>query len=128
LQPINASNRNLAKSKDVPHRHGRVGAPSPPCRIVSKHGKIKKRREQSTQRANLARPGALLVAYLVEAKLSKFTLAIATRSSGHASAPPPEKQRDNEQHKEYEEQEFRDARRCRGDTAKSKDRCHKRDD
>ena len=55
-------------------------------------------------------------------------LVIATRTSGHASAPPPEKQRDYEQHKEYKKQQFRDARRCSSDTAKPKDRCHKRDD
>ena len=30
-------------------------------------------------------------------------------SSGNASAPPPENQRDHEQHKEYNEQKFRDA-------------------
>jgi hypothetical protein len=31
-------------------------------------------------------------------------------SSGDASAPPPKNQRDHEQHKENEEQKFRDAR------------------
>jgi hypothetical protein len=50
------------------------------------------------------------------------------RNSGHASASPPENQRDDEQHKEYKKQEFRDARRRCGYTAKSKDRCHKCDD
>jgi hypothetical protein len=29
--------------------------------------------------------------------------------SGNTSAPPPENQRDHEQHKEYEKQKFRDA-------------------
>jgi hypothetical protein len=51
-----------------------------------------------------------------------------SRSSRDTSAPPPENQRDYEQHKEYKEQEFCDTRRCRGDTAKSKNRCHKCDD
>jgi hypothetical protein len=55
-------------------------------------------------------------------------LVTATRSSGHASAAPPEKQRDYEQHKEYKKQQFRNARRCSGDTTKAKNRCHKRDD
>jgi hypothetical protein len=67
---------------------------------------------------------------LFAASASELSIALvtATRSSGHASAAPPEKQRDYEQHKEYNEQDFRDARRCRGDTAKPKDRRHKRDD
>jgi hypothetical protein len=49
------------------------------------------------------------------------------RGSRHSSAPPPEKQGDYEQYKKYKEQEFGDAHRRCGDAAKSKDRCHKRD-
>ena len=49
-------------------------------------------------------------------------------TSGDASAPPPKNQRDYKQHKEYNEQKFRNARGCCCDTAESKDRCHKRDD
>src|SRR2546423_10093886 len=55
-----------------------------------------------------------------------FTSAIAARSSWHASAPPTENQGDYEQQQEHEEQHFRDAGGRCGDTAKSKDRCHKR--
>jgi len=59
---------------------------------------------------------------------SPTVCVIAMRSSRHASAPPAEEQRDYEQHKEYKEQDFRNARRCSGNTAKPKNRCYKRDD
>ena len=56
-----------------------------------------------------------------------FYYSLSGTSSRHTSAPPPENQRDYEQHKEYEKQKFCDTRRCRSDTSKSKDRCHKCD-
>jgi hypothetical protein len=57
---------------------------------------------------------------------SNFSIAIAASSSRHASTPPTENQGDYEQQQEHEEQHFGDAGGRCGDTAKSKDRCHKR--
>jgi hypothetical protein len=65
---------------------------------------------------------------LRQSKLSNFISAIALRSSRDTPAPPSENQGNYEQHKEYEEQNFRNAcRRC-GDAAKSKHGCDKRND
>jgi hypothetical protein len=63
----------------------------------------------------------------VQGEQKSTTLFKPYRSSGDTSASPPENQRNYEQHKEYNEQKFRNARRCCSDAAKSKDRCHKGD-
>jgi hypothetical protein len=97
---------------------------------TSPSGKIK---HKCTKRCNVRWPSKLpnLAPHVA---LCRFTtselstaLVIAMCRSGHTSAAPPEKQRDYEQHKEYKKQQFRNARRCSSDTAKAKNRCHKRD-
>jgi hypothetical protein len=71
------------------------------------------------------RPVSLAIHFTTKT-VPHFTFAIAPRSSRHASAPPTENQGDYEQQQEHDEQHFRDAGGRSGDTAKSKDRCHKR--
>ena len=68
----------------------------------------KRRREQSTQATQS--PLRLALCSLPPCLRESATLPKFRYNSGDASAPPPENQRDYEQHKEHDEQNLRDAR------------------
>jgi hypothetical protein len=96
-----------------------VGDADPPLRKRKRENKV---RESLNGFPKLSRARHLALLY----RFAKWQ-SRNRRGSRHSSAPPPEKQRDYEQYKKYKEQEFGDAHRRCGDAAKSKDRCHKRD-
>ena len=76
-------------------------------RRVTEAAQIKPQRAKHASDPNSPAPGTLLSTVL---PTGVATLLEFPYSSGDASAPPPENQRDYEQHKEYNEQKFRDAR------------------
>jgi hypothetical protein len=156
LQAINASNRNLAKLKSIPlifsspqNRAKRMlrrqvtkdetsfkafAKDEGPVEEL-KRSAVRDRRysgysdkKQSALAAQIQTSPTPFARRRSTDTNSPAALVIATRGSRHASAPPPEKQRDYEQHKKYKKQQFCNARRCNGNTAKSQNRCYKCDD